>query len=124
MKPTNARGYDGVSTNMIKYCESHILIVMIRKLINAIFRNGYFPKYFNRSIIVPIIKNQKIKKFDTSNYRPLSVSNVLAQIFERIILMKNSKLNDSNINQFGFIRGISCIQPISIVNKIISQSKV
>ena len=75
MKPSNARGCDGLSNNMIKNGKCDILIQKIKELINFIFNAGIIPKNFNKSIILPIIKDKKKRTFDVNNLRPISISN-------------------------------------------------
>ena len=90
MKPSNCFGWDGVNTNMIKNGKSNSLVYLIKSLINAIKCSGFIPNEFNRTIIKLIIKDNKKKTFDINNFRPVSISNFFAQIFERVILKLSS----------------------------------
>ena len=92
MKSSNCTGFDGINANMIKNGKSPLLIKLIKTLMNAIFCSGHVPSNFNRSIINPIIKDKKKKVFDTNNFRPISISNCFAQIFERLILKLSPNL--------------------------------
>ena len=47
----------------------------------------YIPDNLNISHIVPIIKDKNKLSTYVNNLRPISISNFLAQIFERIILI-------------------------------------
>ena len=60
------------------------------------------------SIIRPILKDAKKSNCDTNNVRPISISNCLSQLFERLILNKNYANLNSHLNQFGFKRKSSC----------------
>ena len=93
MKPSNSAGFDGISNNMIKKSMSDRLISVLKDFMNAILCTGIIPENFNRSIIIPIIKDKSKKIFDVNNLRPISVSNCLSQMFERIILYKSKFLN-------------------------------
>ena len=44
---------------------------------------------------------------DVGNLRPISVSNTLSQIFERILMNRMPELHRTHRNQFGFKRSIS-----------------
>ena len=111
MKPSNSAGYDGITNNMLKKSMSDRLICVLKDFINAILCTGVIPENFNRSIIIPIIKDKSKKVFDVNNLRPISVSNCLSQLLERIILYKSKFLNDSSTNQFGFQLGLSTYHP-------------
>jgi hypothetical protein len=97
LKISNTRGFDGMFNNIIEKVNSELIQHKIRLLINAILGTGYTPKLLNRSIIIPIIKDKSKKEFDTNNFRPISVSNVFAQILEKLILENCSNLLKSSI---------------------------
>ena len=99
------------------------LVYLIKSLINAIICSGFIPNEFNRTIIKPIIKDNKKKEFDINNFRPVSISNSLAQIFERVILKLSPNLIKSDDNQFGFKMGLSTYQPLFLVKETISKYK-
>jgi hypothetical protein len=79
---------------------------------------------FQMSLIInPIIKDNKKKAFEINNFRPVSISNCIAQIFERIILKLSPNLQISEDNQFGFKMGLSTYQPLFLVKETISKYK-
>ena len=123
MKNSNTRGYDGMNNNMIKGSNSELCYDKITTLINAILNTGYIPKNLNRSIIIPIIKDKTKKTFEVNNYRPISVSNVLAQILEKVILLKCSKLYNSSILQFGFKKSVSTMHPLFLLKELMHKHK-
>ena len=50
----------------------------------------------------------KISINTIDNLRPISISNTQAQIFERLLLLKMDKINNTHINQFGYKNKTSC----------------
>ena len=76
-------------------------------LFNKSIREGKFPNYLKKALVVPIYKRGP--KSDVNNYRPISLLNVFSKIFEKI--MKKfliEFIEDNNIlspNQYGFQRG-------------------
>jgi len=62
MKPSKSVGFDGISNYMIKKSMSDRLISVLKDFMNAILCTGIIPENFNRSIIMPIIKD-KSKKY-------------------------------------------------------------
>lgn len=113
--------YDGIFYNMVQKGNDP-MIRYICILLNHIFNYGIFPKNFNLSIILPIIKDKSMKKFNSNNYRPLSISNFMAQLFEAIILDDNYELKCGNANQFGFKSSLSTLHSLLLVKETIDQS--
>ena len=120
MKTSNTRGIDGMNNNMVKYANSELIHYKISLLINAILCTGYTPKKLNRTIIVPIIKDKNKKEFDKDNFRPISISNVLAQILEKVILLKCKILFKSDDLQFGFKKNMSTLHPLFLMKELIN----
>jgi hypothetical protein len=75
---------------------------------NNIFEIGCFPKEFNLCKLLPIIKNFNKPNDDLNNIRPISISNTIAQLFERLLLNRNYKNFNTSKNQFGFKKNSSC----------------
>ena len=105
---------------MLKKCNSYALENVLLAFYNLILSNKKLPKHFNTSIISPIIKDPKKDLNDVNNIRPISISNSLSQIFEKLILFKSPKLTKTNNNQFGFKSKSSCDQAIFVVKETIS----
>jgi len=86
---------------------------------NFIFHYGVIPDDFNVTHIIPIKKDKKIKIDDINNLRPISISNVLAQIFERLLLNKMSEINKTHDNQFGYKNKTSCTHALFVFKETI-----
>jgi hypothetical protein len=86
------------------------------------FTFKHIPSNFSTSIIVPLIKNKNIKKFLVSNFRPLSISNAFAQIFEKIILDRTPQLLETDTNQFGYKKRIWYFNNTAVVHFIRTNS--
>ena len=109
-----------MNNNMVKSVNSEVIQYKISLLINAILYTGYTPKNLNRTIIIPIIKDKNKKEFDKDNYRPISISNVIAQILEKVILLKCKILFKSDDLQFGFKQNMSTIHPLFLMKEVIN----
>ena len=112
MNPSNSHGWDGVCSNMIKNGNSNSLIRLLKSLFNSMICAVFISIEFNHVLINPIIKDNKKKAFEINNLRPVSISNCIAQIFERIILKLSPNLLKSEDNQFGFKMGLITYQPL------------
>jgi len=107
-KNSKAVGLDGICPYWLKKCNGRILKEEIRNLMSLIYKTRKFPSTFNDCKIKPIIKDYGKSRKDINNIRPITISNTLAQLFERLILKKNYKNLTTNKNQFGFKRNSSC----------------
>ena len=104
-----ATGPDGVSGWILKEC-SNQLTDKLYIIISTSIKEGRVPHDWKRANIVPIFKGGDSQ--EPSNYRPVSLTSVVAKICERIIKNKWSKFLEDNemlMNcQFGFRKGRSC----------------
>lgn len=66
LKNGKAVGYDGYSSEMLKYSMNY-LISPLKTLFNLILKSGIYPKICNTSIITHIFKEGDI--YDPGNYR-------------------------------------------------------
>ena len=108
LKNDSAPGKDNISVKLIKYVHLEI-IKPLKHIINLIFRTGKVPTQFKQSIIIPIYKSGQ--KRNIRNYRPISLINNLAKIFEKCLkdrLIEFYKsFNILSESQFGFTGGLS-----------------
>ena len=82
---------------------------------------GMVPDDFNISLVKPIPK--KISLENPSDYRPISISNVLCTLFEYLLLAKVSNICESSPTQFGYKRFTSCKSAFFAVNETINYYK-
>jgi hypothetical protein len=101
---SHVRGFDGISSQMLLNCMSKKVSKCLFLFYKYIFKYGCIPTDFNVSLIRPILKDYKNASDDVKNMRPISVSNTLSQIFERILLIKLPEVHTTHRNQFGFKR--------------------
>jgi hypothetical protein len=66
-----------------------------------------------------LIKDKKKSNKDLGNQRPITISNAIAQLFERILLEKMPILKKTNRAQFGFKYKSSCSHAIFTLKETI-----
>ena len=98
-KSSNVCGNDGISSKMIKACDNSFVDKYIFFFFRYIFSYCVIPDELNITHIVPIKKDKKRTINDINNLRPISISNSLAQIFERLLLTKMSFISKKHDNQ-------------------------
>ena len=126
LKPGKAQGTDGIVAEFYKNTCLYIAPILC-SLFNHIFSSGTFPDMWRNSIIVPIHKTGA--RNDPSNYRGISLLNVMYKIFSNIIydrLCKWSEIyNILDETQAGFRSGYSTTDNIfslqSLIQKYISK---
>lgn len=106
LKTNSSSGPDGISSKLIKNIHPFILSPLAH-IINMIFKNGKLPHQWKESIITPVYKSGK--RDSVGNYRPISIINNFAKIFEHSLKSRlTNYLNDKRVltdRQFGFISG-------------------
>lgn len=105
---------DDIPATIIKR-NTDILAPILLKLINASFRNGYFPDNLKIARLVPIHKAGDPTL--PSNYRPISILPTISKIFERLLYnVTESFLKKFNVIhklQFGFQKGSGSLSATS-----------
>ena len=124
LKNNKAPGIDTIDNILVKNF-SRKAIVQFMYIVNAIIKTQYYPIQWKVASIVPIPKPNKDKK-DPSNYRPISLLNVLSKITDKIILnrfIEHDHKNKITIDaQFGFRERHNTTQQITRITTHILES--
>ena len=96
-----SNGKDDISTYHLKHAHQCIHII-ISILFSSILVHNYIPGKMMDTVVTPIIKNKRGELSDKNNYRPIAVTNVIAKLFESVILQKCQDHLYSSDHQFGF----------------------
>lgn len=106
LKNNKTNDCNNLNTNIIKSIANEITST-ITHLINTSFNTGIFPQSLKLSRVVPIYKDHK--HTDPNNYRPITITNTISKIIEKIMkkrlvnyLTSNRLLNE---DQYGFRKG-------------------
>ena len=118
MANNKAPGIDGFTPIIIKKA-LHKIVLPLTDLLNALLRLGYFPDAWKEGFAIFIPKTNQEKKTKTKtvkDFRPITLLNVLAKLFERLLigrinkfLLSNNKLNP---RQDGFSKQRSTIHSL------------
>ena len=113
-KNGSSPGEDKISYSMLKQIPNSCLRI-ICLFFNQSWSSGNIPASFKHAIVLPILKFGK-NKSDSNSYRPISLTNSLAKIMERLVTERLTyKLETCNlltINQTGFRKNRSTIDQI------------
>lgn len=103
-----AQGPDGIHGKVLKNC-ANSLAIPLSKLFKLSYNMGYVPVEWKMANVVPVHK--KGSKSEAENYRPISLTCLIAKIFERIIKEHILQLTTHQLDtkQHGFLAKKSCI---------------
>lgn len=106
-----------ISNEMIKNGGEKYLLVCVKIIIEKIVQFGVMPKMFNVGKIIPILKDEKLNSDDINNIRPITISDALANIFEKVVLCEIEKKQKDHNLQFGFKKNSSCNHAIFVLKE-------
>ena len=81
LKAKKAAGDDGIIPEFFKHANNDVMEYMVN-LFNILYEKGIYPAEWTNAIIVPIFK--KGEKSDPSNYRGISLLNIMWKIYKSI----------------------------------------
>ena len=117
-------GVRGVSHEMLKFNGSQKLVEAMAKLFDFMVNNQVCPEVFNVSIIKPLIKDSCKPNDDINNIRPVAVSDAIANLYERFLLIKVKANHQDADQQFGFKVPVVVITPLSCLKSPPELSRV
>ena len=103
MKRGKAADFYGLSVEHLQY--SHpILCCVLAKLFNWFMHIGRVPSHFGISYTIPLLKGHTgcNRKLSVQDFRDISISPVVSNVFEHCILRRFSDLLNTHDSQFGF----------------------
>jgi len=129
-----AIGMSQISNEMIKYAlqpsatiENEVINDPFLETLNTLFSSmicsQHVPKFFNMSIIKPLIKDLNKDTDSINNLRGIAVSDTLQNLYESILeeMIKNEVKTDKK--QFGFKSNHSCSHAILILKQTMNAAK-
>ena len=122
LKNKKAIGISDVSNEMFKHGGKPLAIVVCT-LITKIVNVAYSPSCLNTGLTFPIIKDARKSNQDLNNTRPITVSDTLAIIFEKYLLIKIEDAWEDNELQFGFKKNCSTNHAIFLLRETLIRNK-
>ncbi len=117
-------GTSGISNEMLKASNGDELATVIASMYSLMINFGVTPVNFNTSILKPLIKNKSKPTNDTSNLRPVAISDILSNTLERVLLMYIEINYTDHAKQFGFKRNSSCSHALFVLKTAINVAKL
>ena len=93
LKSNSAPGIDAIPPNFVKMAKM-LLTPLLTKLYNKCLIQEFFPDVFKVNQVIPISKTAAPKEL--GDFRPISLLNIFAKIFEKILKDKIMEFIDNN----------------------------
>ena len=100
LKHGKACGPDDIASEHLSHAHS-ILIIHLRLLFYMMVTHGYVPEGFGLGVIVPLIKDKAGNINSLDNYRAISLTPIIAKLFESVVLELCGNALSSDELQFG-----------------------
>lgn len=136
LNSNKANGSTGLNNEIIKiacryyendlmtYKTNDLVLDIICYILQFIMDNQVFPKNFNTAEMYALIKNPDKSTSDLANIRPISVSDILTNIFEKIILTRINTASKPTKKQFGFTKNASCSHGVFLLKETMNITKI
>ena len=99
-----AVGIDRLSSESLLYSD-HIISVLLFCCFTGMLTHSLLPSSFMDTKIIPLVENVYADLSDINNYRPVSIANVLSNVFENILRNRCEEYIFTTDNHFGFKSG-------------------
>ena len=121
-KENKSPGIDNLTSEILKASYDYIAPFLLT-LYNRLLNNGEYPRAWGEGIITPIFKKGDVN--DASNYRGITLINILAKVYSQLLLNRVTKWSEVyekiTKNQFGFQKGKSISDCIFLLHSVISK---
>ena len=118
-----AVGAAGVINEHYKYGLGKLLVAIVSEIFQLMIKFKYMPYLFNMGIIKTIIKDFNDTNTSINNMRPLTISDTIANIYEKYMLTEVEHDFEDHRMQFGFKRGSSCQHAVFTLRELILEYK-
>jgi retron-type reverse transcriptase len=118
-----AMGAAGVVNEHYKYGPDHVLNEIVAGIFQLMINYQYMPYFFNVGIVKPIIKDASQSCSAINTMRPLTISDTLANIYEKYMLVEVEVEFENHCVQFGFKKHSSCQHAKFTLREVIFEYK-
>lgn len=110
-------GLDGLSIEHVQN-GGPALLTAITALYKNIINTSHIPDILARTVVTPIVKNQKKDISSSSNYRPIALASILARVLEKVLHTVTAPYLETEPNQMGFKKSVSTVSAIYTLKQV------
>jgi hypothetical protein len=114
-----APGHKNLSNEAFKNIDFVLIIFIIKYIFEEFFNFKRVAEYFNTGMITLLIKDKKKPSNDINNLRPIMLSDIWANLMEKLFLKLMSPWIKLSPYQFGFRENHSCLHAITVARETI-----
>jgi len=118
-----AQGFSSLPNECFKYGININTIKLIKVIIETFVNYNIKPKFFNVGLVKIIVKDQNKDTKDPSNIRPITISDTIAIIFEKLMILEINKSHKPIKEQFGFKSLSSCEHAVFALRELVKHNK-
>ena len=101
MRCNKSADESGITAEHFHYAPLSLLLRFVA-LFNQMIRHSFVPREFKAGFMIPIVKDLRGNKADTSNYRGITISPIASKLFEHILKVVFADSLKTSQYQFGF----------------------
>jgi len=116
-------GFSGISNELFKYGNNQETRRIIKTILELYINYNIRPMFFNMGIIKLIVKDENKNHDDTNNLRPITISDTITIIYEKIMILLINNCMEPKQEQFGFKSNSSCAHAIFTVRELALSAK-
>jgi len=114
----DGEGFDSIHSRHLKY-SGLAFRSLLSRLYGLMMTHSHVPKQMLKGHIKPVIKDKKICKTASDNYRPIMSSSMFLKVFEYCLLPYLERELKISPLQFGFTSGSDCQSAITVAKETI-----
>jgi len=118
-----AVGFTSIPNECFKYGINYNTIKLIKQIIETFVNYDINPRWFNVGLIKIIVKDAKKDTRDPNNLRPITISDTIAIIFEKLMILEINKEHVAVKEQFGFKNNSSCEHAVFTLRELVRNNK-
>ncbi|CAF0747706.1 unnamed protein product [Brachionus calyciflorus] len=123
LSSNKAAGYNKITNEMFKYGISEKLVDILKLVYESLINYNINLKEFNIGLVKLLVKDKSKDPSDINNLRPLTISDTITIIFEKVILSEIRNSYNSSKNQYGFRSKSSCGHAVFALKELILFNK-
>lgn len=114
-----AVGFSGIPNECFKYALGSNTVKIIKLILETYINYDIKPKYFNVGLVKIIVKDANKDHNDPNNLRPITISDTISIIFEKLMIIEINKTQKPKLEQFGFKSSSSCEHAVFTLREIV-----
>jgi hypothetical protein len=123
LKRSKKSGLSGAKNEMFMKAKNSKLVNYLIALFEMVLNEKCIPREMSMGLLITITKNSMESNKEVSNTRPITISEVISNLFENLIKNEFHKKANFHPCQYGFRKSSSCSHAIFTFNEMVEHAK-